>query len=151
MAAPEEKLEDVLQREGGAVAGAVLASLTPRMVGRLGGVAESTIEALDLLTSPEIVTLLSSIQHAAPILTQFFTAVAELQEPGTSGDPDSIGAKLAAAWEEAGRNPHPLMPGELLHLPADPAFARAVRFVVGFLNRLMPETRKESPEPARRT
>ena len=135
MAAQESSLQDVFRDEANSLASAAMASITPRMVNRLGGVAESTIAALDLLTSPEIVSLLSTLQRASAVLTPLLGQIAEIGPgAGMEGLADRIVQAVAAGAKEVGVPPRPIRMGELLRIMRrDPAVAITLRFFLGFV------------------
>ena len=144
MAMEESHLVDVFREEGSSLASAALASITPRMVNRLGGVAESTIAALDLLTSPDVVNLLSRVQKAAPVLIPLLDQVAELGSgAGMDGLAGRITHAVAAGEREVEKHPEPVSMGELLRMVRkDPAFAFVLRFFLGFVRDMWLESGK---------
>jgi len=135
MAMEEKNLVDTFREEGSSLASAALASVTPRMINRLGGVAESTIAALDLLTSPDIVNLLNKVQKAAPVLVPLLDQVGELGSGmGMEGLAARITRAVAVGEEEVRRHPEPITVGELLRMVRkDPALAFVLRFFLGFV------------------
>ena len=135
MATEEINLVEAFRDEGSSLASAALASITPRMVNRLGGVAESTIAALDLLTSPGVVSLLAKVQKAAPVLAPLLDQVGEL---GSGVGMDGLAARItravAAGQEAVRRQPQPITMRELLHtVRRDPALAFVLHFLLGFV------------------
>ena len=142
MATEETTLVATFRDEGNSLASAVLASITPRMVNRLGGVAESTIAALDLLTSPGVVTLLAKVQKAAPVLAPLLDQVGEL---GSGVGMDGLAARITravAAGQEAVRSqPQPITVRQLVHMVRrDPALAFVLHFFLGFVRDMWLET-----------
>ncbi len=135
MATQEPSIPDVFRDEADSLASAVLASVTPRMVNRLGGVAESTIAALDLLTSPEIVNLLSTLQRASAVLTPLLGQIAEIGPgAGMEGLADRIVRAVKAGAVEVGVPPRPVRMRELLRIMRqDPAVAITLHFFLGFV------------------
>lgn len=135
MAIRETSIPDAYRDEANSLAAAAMASVTPRMVNRLGGVAESTIAALDLLTSPEIVELLSTLQRASAVLTPLLGQIAEIGPgAGMEGLAERVMNAVAAGANEVGVPPRPVRVGEMLRLlRQDPAVAIALRFFLGFV------------------
>ncbi len=134
MATQESSIPDIFRDEANSLASAAMASVTPRMINRLGGVAESTIAALDLLTSPEIVDLLSTLQRASAVLTPLLGQIAEIGPgAGMEGLADRIMQAVAAGAKEVGEPPRPIRMGEMLRIMRqDPAVAITLRFFLGF-------------------
>lgn len=144
MAVEEHSLVDTFREEGSSLASAALASVTPRMINRLGGVAESTIEALDLLTSPEIVNLLGTLQKAAPTLVPLLEEIAQLGPgAGMQGLAQRVTGAVTAGAQEVRSHPGPITLGALAHmLRKDPAMAIALRFMLGFVRSMWVESDK---------
>lgn len=144
MALEEQNLVDTFREEGSSLASAALASVTPRMINRLGGVAESTIAALDLLTSPDIVSLLATLQKAAPTLTPLLEEVSELGPgEGMQGLAKRISNAVTAGADEVRAHPGPITVGAMLKmLRQDPAMAIALRFMLGFVRSMWVESPK---------
>jgi hypothetical protein len=144
MALNEHSLVDTFREEGSSLASAALASVTPRMINRLGGVAESTIAALDLLTSPDIVGLLSTLQKAAPTLTPLLEEISELGPgEGMQGLARRITGAVTAGADEVRAHPGPIKVGEMLKLlRQDPAMGIALRFMLGFVRSMWVDSPK---------
>jgi hypothetical protein len=144
MAMEEYTLVDTFREEGSSLASAALASVTPRMINRLGGVAESTIAALDLLTSPDIVNLLVTLQKAAPTLTPLLEEVAQIGPGvGMQGFGRRITEAVAAGAEDVSSHSGPITLGALVRmLRKDPAMAIVLRFMLGFVRSMWVEEPK---------
>ncbi|MDA8373589.1 MAG: hypothetical protein M0Z91_04965 [Actinomycetota bacterium] len=143
MAMQEPALPDTFREEANSLASAALASITPRMVNRLGGVAESTIAALDLLTSPEIVNLLNTLQKASPVLTPLLGQIAEIGPgAGMDGLAERILRAVQSGAAEVGEPPRPISLREMIRLlRRDPAMAIALRFFLGFVRSMWSPTK----------
>lgn len=129
---------DLLRRERDALTSAAQASVSPHMISRLGGIADSAVTALDLLTSPEIASLLHALQRASPLLVPLIDRVAEVgSEADVGGLTDRIMAAVQAGAMEVDQQPGPLRLGEVVHvLRRDPAIAAALHFSLGFAHRM---------------
>jgi uncharacterized protein YjgD (DUF1641 family) len=127
-----------LALEGTNLANAVFASLTPHMVMRFGEVAESAATALDVLTAPEILSLLRRTQELAPLLEQGLSVLAAMAGPddGDSAARVAAAAREAAAHARASSRPVGLR--DLLALRREPAVQHAMRFLVALMRNLRP-------------
>jgi uncharacterized protein YjgD (DUF1641 family) len=128
----EPPVVDEVERETRALEGAALASLTPRMVARVGSMTEELVELLDMLTSPEVVRLAERMRRLAPTLVALIDSA--LCPP--EGDCEPLTVRLTEAGhaaQKAMQEARPLAYGELLQLPRKPAVARVVRAMVAFL------------------
>lgn len=144
MATEEHTLVDTFREEGSSLASAALASVTPRMINRLGGVAESTVAALDLLTSPDIVNLLATLQKAAPTLTPLLEEIAQIGPgAGMTGLARRVTDAVAAGGREVRSHSGQITLGEIARmLRKDPAMAIALRFMLGFVRSMWVEEPK---------
>jgi len=124
-----------LALEGVNLANAVFASLTPHMVTRFGEVAESAATALDVLTAPEILSLLRRTQELAPLLEQGLALLAAMAGPD-AGDAARLADAAQKASLAAAAPGRPVGLRELLALRREPAVQHALRFVVALVRNL---------------
>lgn len=83
MQASDEVTDRGISGEMGALTAAAAASVTPRMVAHLGGMAEAGATAMDVLAEPEVLQLLEQVRQAAPALSRTLARVQELSASGT--------------------------------------------------------------------
>lgn len=143
MAILEGEWTEALSPEASRLAAAALASLTPRMLARIGTIAESATAALDVLTSPDVLELLRKMQKAAPTLSALLDGFGgDGPGAGIDGVAGRITAAVASGRAEVLRHPRPVRLREFLRLRKDPAVAAALRFLLGFAQAMGPATRR---------
>jgi hypothetical protein len=154
----EPPVVDDVTREARSFEGALLASITPAMVARIGTMTEELVELLDVVTSPEVVRLVERLGRLAPTIAALIDSVVGPEE--AQADRGPLAQNLAAAGQAARKalqEARPLSYGELLNLPRRPAVARVLRAAIAFLEAIaepVPDERSQtvrgaSPEPSR--
>lgn len=130
-----------LRDEAAVVVQAFTDAVTPRMVERLGHMAEPAVEALDILASPDFVRLLRALQKAAPALAAVLEDLGRVELGSERGTfTTRVGEAVAAGSAAVGGTRSDVSLGEMVGMARqDPGMGMMLRFLSGFARHMWEE------------